>query len=95
MMGGAVIVERVFAVPGIGNKIVDSINHRDMPTLLACTMILSIFTIVMQLVIDLCYVLVDPRIKSSFTGKKLKRAKTEGLRLLAGNGGGDDVRSNG
>jgi peptide/nickel transport system permease protein len=80
MMGGAVIVERVFAIPGIGNKIVDSINHRDIPTLLACTMILSVFTIIMQIVVDLFYVLVDPRIKSSFTGKKeSKRVKSKAL----------------
>jgi len=73
MIGGAVVVERVFAIPGIGNKIVDSINDRDMPTLLACTMVLAIFTIVVQLVIDLCYALVDPRIRSSFAGNKKQR----------------------
>lgn len=73
MIGGAVIVERVFAIPGIGNKIVDSINHRDIPTLLACAVILAVFTIVVQLVIDLCYALVDPRIRSSFAGKKRVR----------------------
>lgn len=77
MIGGAVVVERVFAIPGIGNKIVDSINHRDMPTLLACTMVLAIFTIVVQLVIDLCYAAVDPRIRSTYAGnKKSKTPKT-------------------
>jgi peptide/nickel transport system permease protein len=70
LIGGAVVVEKVFAIPGIGNKIVDSINNRDIPTLLACTMILAVFTIVVQLIVDLSYALVDPRVKSAFEGNK-------------------------
>lgn len=77
MIGGAVVVERVFAIPGIGNKIVDSINHRDMPTLLACTMVLAIFTIVVQLIIDICYAVVDPRIRSAYAGSKKAAAKKQ------------------
>ena len=73
MIGGAVIIEKVFAIPGIGFKIVEAINTRDMPTLLACTMILAIFTIVVQLIIDLSYALVDPRIRAAFAGKKKKK----------------------
>lgn len=73
MIGGAVLVEKVFAIPGVGFKIVEAINTRDMPTLLACTMILAIFTIIVQLVVDLSYALVDPRIRSSFAGKKKKK----------------------
>lgn len=83
LIGGAVVVERVFAIPGLGNKIVDSINHRDIPTLLACTMVLAVFSIVVQLVIDLCYAAIDPRVKSTYENshkiKKL-RTKTEGAK---------------
>lgn len=77
MIGGAVMVEKVFAIPGVGYKIVEAINNRDMPTLLACTMVLAIFTIVVQLVIDLCYALVDPRIRGSFASKKKTKYKRE------------------
>lgn len=80
LIGGAVVVEKLFAIPGIGSKIVESINNRDIPTMLACTMVLAIITILMQLIIDLSYALVDPRIRSSFAGKKKKKGgakKTE------------------
>ncbi len=70
MIGGAVLVEKVFAIPGVGFKIVEAINTRDIPTLLACTMILAVFTIIVQLVIDLSYALVDPRIRGTFATKK-------------------------
>lgn len=75
MIGGAVLVEKVFAIPGIGYKIVEAINTRDMPTLLACTMILAIFMIVVQLIIDLSYAVVDPRIKGNFANNKGKKKK--------------------
>jgi len=79
MIGGAVMIEKVFAFPGIGFKILEGINNRDMPTILACTMILALFTIGAQLVIDICYALVDPRIRSTFVGKKKKKiAMTKG-----------------
>lgn len=73
MIGGAVLVEKVFAIPGIGYKIVEAINTRDMPTLLACTMILALFTIFVQLLIDLSYALVDPRIRGAFTGRRKRK----------------------
>ncbi len=70
MIGGAVMVEQVFAFPGIGMKVLEGINNRDMPVVLTCTMILALFTIGAQLVIDVLYAVVDPRIRSSFEGKK-------------------------
>ncbi len=80
MIGGAVTVEKLFAIPGIGYKVVEAINARDIPTMLACVMFLSILTIVVQLLIDLSYAFIDPRVRSTFvTGKKKKKApvKTE------------------
>lgn len=77
MIGGAVMVEQVFAFPGIGYKVLEGINNRDMPTILACTMILALFTIGAQLIIDILYAVVDPRIRGSFAGKKkAKKADT-------------------
>lgn len=77
MIGGAVMVEQVFAFPGIGFKVLEGINNRDMPVILACTMILALFTIGAQLVIDILYAVVDPRIRSSFAGSKKKAVKKE------------------
>jgi len=81
MIGGAVLVEKVFAIPGVGYKIVEAINNRDMPTLLACTMVLALFTIFVQLLIDLSYALVDPRIRGAFVGGKKRKKK---LKLSVG-----------
>ncbi len=75
MIGGAVMIEQVFAFPGIGLKVLEGINNRDMPVILACTMILSLFTIGAQLIIDILYAVVDPRIKGTFAGKKKRTPK--------------------
>lgn len=75
MIGGAVVVEKLFAIPGIGYKVVEAINTRDIPTLLACTMVLAIFTIAVQLIIDICYSLVDPRIRSTFVSRRAKKTQ--------------------
>ena len=76
MIGGAVMIEQVFAFPGIGLKVLEGINNRDMPVILACTMILAVFTIGAQLIIDILYAVVDPRIRSTFAGKKKHALKT-------------------
>lgn len=78
MIGGAVMIEKVFAFPGIGYKVLEGINNRDMPTILACTMILALFTIGAQLIIDICYAFVDPRIRATFTGKKKVKKNAKG-----------------
>lgn len=69
------MIEQVFAFPGIGYKVLEGINNRDMPVILACTMILALFTIGAQLIIDILYAVVDPRIRSQFAGSKKKKAK--------------------
>ncbi|MBQ7149293.1 MAG: ABC transporter permease [Pseudobutyrivibrio sp.] len=77
MIGGAVMIEQVFAFPGIGMKVLEGINNRDMPVILSCTMILALFTIVAQLVIDVLYAAVDPRIRSTFAKKKTVKVQKE------------------
>jgi peptide/nickel transport system permease protein len=75
IIGAAVVVENVFAIPGIGSKVIEAINSKDMPVVLLCTMILAIIFSVMNLLVDLSYALVDPRIKSTFLKGKKKIAK--------------------
>ena len=77
LLGASVVIEKLFAIPGIGLKIVDSINARDVPTLLVCAMILATFTILMNLIIDLLYAVVDPRIRSTFASSSKKRRKMQ------------------
>lgn len=63
LLGGSVVVETVFSWPGIGRLLIDSISSRDTPLVLGCIILLTILFSVLNLVIDLCYALVDPRIK--------------------------------
>ena len=66
VIGGSVIIESIFSIPGMGNKMVSAINSRDYNMLLATTIIISSFTMLIMLVIDLCYAFADPRIKAEF-----------------------------
>jgi len=63
VIGGAVVTESVFAIPGLGRLTVDSILHRDYPVIQGITLILSVAYVVLNLAIDLTYTLFDPRVK--------------------------------
>ena len=60
---GSLVVEQVFAVPGIGRSFVNSITGRDYPLIMGTTIILACLIIIMNLVSDLLYKIVDPRIE--------------------------------
>lgn len=61
LLGGAILVETVFAWPGLGRLMVQSVNNRDVPLVLGCIVILSISYSVVNLLVDLVYGFVDPR----------------------------------
>lgn len=65
MLGGSVITESVFAIPGIGKLMVDAIKQRDYPSVQAGVLVIAISFSVVNLLIDLLYTAVDPRIKAS------------------------------
>ncbi len=59
---GSLVVEQIFAVPGIGDKFVSSINNRDYPLIMGTTIVLAVFIVIMNLLSDIMYKVVDPRI---------------------------------
>ncbi|MFD1735305.1 oligopeptide ABC transporter permease [Bacillus salitolerans] len=63
LIGGAVIIETIFTYPGIGNLFVESINSRDYSVVLAITLMLTLFTLLGNLLADILLGLVDPRIR--------------------------------
>ncbi|MGD2269240.1 MAG: ABC transporter permease [Desulfobacterales bacterium] len=63
LLGGAVLTETVFAWPGIGRLIVDSILARDYPMIQGTILIFGLLYIMVNLVVDMIYALVDPRIR--------------------------------
>jgi peptide/nickel transport system permease protein len=63
LLGGVVVTETVFVYPGLGRLVVDAIFARDYPVIQAVTLIMAVTFVVINLVIDLSYTLVDPRIR--------------------------------
>jgi len=59
---GSLVVEQIFAVPGIGDKFVNSITNRDYPLIMGTTIVLAVFIVIMNLISDILYKVVDPRI---------------------------------
>lgn len=59
---GGFVVEKVFSIPGLGRYFISSIQNRDYPLIMGTTIFLAAFIIVMNLIVDLLYKLVDPRI---------------------------------
>lgn len=66
LMGGSVLVEQIFAWPGLGRLMIESINNRDVPMVLGCVILLTVACSVLNLIVDLCYALVDPRIRGQY-----------------------------
>jgi peptide/nickel transport system permease protein len=63
LIGGVVVTETVFAIPGIGRLTVDAILRRDYPIIQGVTLLFSALYVLVNLVVDLSYVLFDPRIR--------------------------------
>jgi peptide/nickel transport system permease protein len=63
LLGGVVVTESVFAIPGLGRLVVDAILHRDYPVIQGALLIFSGVYVLVNLAIDLLYVVIDPRIR--------------------------------
>lgn len=63
VLSGSLIIEKIFGIPGIGSTYVSSILERDYSLFLAVSMFYTVISLVATLVIDLCYGLIDPRIR--------------------------------
>jgi len=74
MLAGTIIIETVFAIPGIGTYMMNAINNRDYPVIEGSVIILAIVFSLIMLSVDLIYAFVDPRIKGQFAGKKRGKA---------------------
>lgn len=66
MLGGSVMTESVYAWPGVGRLMVQSINKRDIPMVLGCVIMFSVTSSVVNLLVDVLYGFIDPRIKSQY-----------------------------
>lgn len=62
IIGGNVILENMFGIPGIGQQMVNALNNRDYPLAQGCTVIFAVFVMVANLVVDIAYKWCDPRV---------------------------------
>ncbi|HET9014462.1 MAG TPA: ABC transporter permease, partial [Thermomicrobiaceae bacterium] len=64
LVTGTIIIEEVFNVPGMGHLYITSIDARDYPVIMAVTLLYALFIIVGNMLVDITYGLIDPRIKA-------------------------------
>ena len=63
LLGGAVVIETIFAIPGVGGLVVESISRRDYPVLQGTVLFIAVVYVVVNLLVDLFYAVLDPRIR--------------------------------
>lgn len=73
-IGGTVVIETVFSFPGVGAFMTSAVTSHDIPVVRSCVLVLSVFATIANLIVDLCYAYLDPRIKAQYVslgkGKK-------------------------
>lgn len=63
LLGGAVVIETIFAIPGVGGLVVESISRRDYPVLQGTVLFIAVVYVLVNLLVDLFYAVLDPRIR--------------------------------
>ena len=74
MLGGTVVIENVFSIPGIGSYMTSAINSRDYPIVMGGVLLLGLIFSLIMLLVDVVYAFVDPRIKAQYEGKKRRKS---------------------
>ena len=77
LLGGSMIVEQIFSLPGVGKLMMDSINYRDYPMVRGCILLLGLCMSLVNLMVDISYAIADPRIRSQFAGSKKSKKRGE------------------
>lgn len=72
---GSFIIEQIFRIPGLGKYFIQSVSNRDYPVILGTSVFYSAILIMVNFVVDILYVVIDPRIKMARTGK-MKKSQT-------------------
>lgn len=89
LVNGAVVVESIFGWPGIGKLMIDSILQRDFAVLQACVFLTAVAIFILNIIIDVLYALLDPRVRPS-AGRRRRRAARAQLQAAAAGNNSDD-----
>ncbi len=63
LLGGAIVTETVFSWPGVGRLVVQAVSQRDYPVVIACVFVISLVFVLLNLIVDLLYAVLDPRVR--------------------------------
>lgn len=77
VMGGVIVLEAVFQIPGLGSLLKSAINGKDFPTIQGCVLFIAFVMSMMNLIVDVIYAFIDPRIRSKYTRKKKDKKETK------------------
>lgn len=73
-LGGAIVTEQIFSLPGMGRMIVQSISRRDFPLIQSGLLVISAMFVFVNMFVDILYTVIDPRLATAYTSKKKKAA---------------------
>lgn len=73
LLAGAVVIEMIFAIPGVGWYLVGGINNRDYAVVQSSVIFLALAFTMIMLLVDLAYAFIDPRIRAQFAGKRRRK----------------------
>ncbi len=74
-LGGTIVVEQVFAIPGLGQLMINSVRTKDTPMVIASILFAAIIASLINLLVDILYVYIDPRLKAKYASVKKGSAK--------------------
>ena len=79
LMGGALLIEQIFSIPGLGTYLFGGIASNDVPVVLGCVIVIAMFHGFLMLLVDLVYTVVDPRLKSSIIAARARKTNNRGV----------------
>ena len=77
LLGGAVVTESVFAIPGLGKYMIDAIKARNYPVIQGGVLVLALSFSVVTILVDVLYAFVDPRVKAMYGGSDKRKRNRE------------------
>lgn len=78
LLGGAVVIESVFSVPGLGKLMLDAVTQKNYPVVLGGVLVLAVLHVLVNLLTDILYAFVDPRIRAQYARKKRTKKTQKG-----------------
>jgi peptide/nickel transport system permease protein len=79
LLAGSIITEVIFSIAGVGKYLVDSISGRDYAAVLGCTLLIAFVAAIFNLITDIIYTFIDPRLKTMYGTNKKRKIKNYGV----------------